>query len=269
MAIDESFLKTYLDALKRALMTSDMHDKYQKVLEDYENAKKKINSKLESMDSVCTDAERLIDKETGGLKKIAELIVGDDTALRRTLNDFRELWLNLQSFAEFGWKDELVSSIDPVLAIADYSSMEDRIMLELGSDKGQRVIYEIKKKAVEFEESIGKDFFRIEVLKLRDLFRIKQLFSNKGEIKIIGKDNLKVQSLVLTNGEGEKLKCNKVAEIIHNGASYLELELLEDLKICTFNYYVTEDKDGSQALRLIEDRALVKLLDEKRDKIVD
>ena len=60
-----------------------------------------------------------------------------------------------------------------------------------------------------------------------------------------------------------------MAEIIHNGASYLELELLEDLKICTFNYYVTEDKDGSQALRLIEDRALVKLLDEKRDKIVD
>ena len=264
--IDASFLKRYHDALKKCVMTSDMHDKYRELCEDYDEAKRKMDAALESAGSICSDAECLIDKSTGELKRHALLVLGEDAALLRMANELCELWQRLHSFAEFGWTDELGSSIDPVLAIAEYSEMEHKIIDELGLDEGQRVIYEIKKRVVEFEETIGKDFFREDVLKLRDLFRFKRLLAKPYEIKLGQSDNLDTQDLVLTNNDGETFRCEKVAQIAHNGSQYVEIELREDVRICVFNYYLVAD-DACRELRLVEDRDLVKLLDTKRDRL--
>ena len=264
--IDASFLKGYQDALKKCVMTSDMHDKYRELCENYKDTKRKIDARLESENSLCSDAERLIDKNTGELKKNALLVLGDDATLLRMVNELCELWQRLHSFAEFGWTDELGSSIDPVLAIAEYSDMERKIIDQLGLDEGQRVIYEIKKRVVEFEETIGKDFFREDVLKLRDLFKFKRLYAKPYEIRLGKTDNLDTQNLVLKNNDGDTVRCEKVAQITHNGSQYVEIELHEDVRICVFNYYLTAD-DACSELRLVEDRDLVKLLDSKRDRL--
>lgn len=267
MSIDASFLKMYHDALKKAVMTSDMSDKYEALCDKYDDLREEINVRLERKDSVCSDAERLFDKESGRLKKEAELVIGDDNALRGMLSEFEKLLMNKRSFAEFGWGDRLISTIDPVLAIAEYSDMEKKIIAELGLDEGQRVIYGIKKKIVEFEKELGISFFGESVLKMRDLFRIKQLFSNSSEINVNEKDNLETQRLVLTNSAGESIRCEKTAEITHNGSLYIELELLEDIRVCVFNYYLFSNSDNRQTLRLVEDKQLEKILDEKRDKL--
>lgn len=267
MSIDASFLKIYHDTLKKAVMTSDMSDKFEAVCNKYDELKDKIDARLEENGSICSDAERLFDKETGALRGEAESIIGNDRALRDMLTDFGELLLNKRSFAEFGWRDTLISTIDPVLAIAEYSDMEKKIIAELGLDDGQKVIYEIKKKVVEFEKELGISFFGEEILRMRDLFRIKRLFSKKGEISVSDKDNLETQKLTLTNNDGELLKCEKTAQITHNGSLYIELEILEDIRVCVFNYYVFKQSDNCQSLVLVEDKALEKILDGKRDKL--
>ena len=152
-------------------------------------------------------------------------------------------------------------------AISEYSNMEKQIIAELGLNDGQRYIYEAKKRIIEFEKTLGLDFFREEVLKMRDLFRIKTLISGTNNINLDGKDNLNTQKLSLSNGDGEIFNCKKVAEMIYRGTIFIEIEFLKDLRVCPFNYYVLSTDNNTQLLTLVEVKALNKELDLIRDKL--
>ncbi len=267
MSLCESFRKKYSDALKKCLMTVEMSDKYEAVSKDYEELRKRVNEELKKRDSLCSDVERLIDKNTGKLKSNAEIIVGSDTMLLRLIKEFRELWLRKQSFIEFGWQDGLMNHIDSVIAIAEYSELEKEIIAKLGLDAGQRFIYEAKREILEFEKALGIDFFREDVLKMRDLFKIKTLVSKASEIVISKKDSLKEQRLILTNDSDEDFLCEQLAQITHNGEVFIEIEFLVDIRVCKFNYYVLHTDKNFQKLTLVEDKELIKVLDSEREKL--
>lgn len=267
MSLNESFRKRYSDALKKCLMTVEMSDKYEALSKDYDELRERINGELKKRDSVCSDVERLIDKSTGKLKANFEIIIDSDTKLLKLIKEFRELWLKKQSFVEFGWQDGLMNHIDSVLAIAEYSELEKEIIAKLGLDEGQHFIYEAKCEILEFEKSLGVDFFREEVLKMRDLFKIKALVSKNSEILVSKKDNLKAQKIILSNSNGEDFSCEKSAQITHNGEIIIEIELQEDLRVGKFNYYVLHIDKNCQKLTLIEDKELIKVLDAKREKL--
>ena len=267
MPLDEKFRKKYYNLLKKCLMTVDFSEKYEDTCAKYKSLRKAINAELRSIDSICSDAEHLIDKESGKLKAEAKMLFATNSKLSRMLDEFLKIWLKKQSFGEFGWEDDMMNNIDSVIAIAEYSSMEDEIIEKLGLDEGQRFIYEVKREILKLEETLGTSFFRESVLKLRDLFTIKVLFSSSSEINVSEKDNLKEKTLVLTNKDKVSFNYKQWAKITHNGEIFIELELMEELRVGKFKYYKIEITEKGQKLTLVENKELEKELDKKRDKL--
>lgn len=267
MSIDAKFRQQYYNFLKKCLMTVDFSKKYEDTCAEYESLRTAINAELRIADSICSDAEYLIDKESGKLKAEAKMLFLNNAKLSRMINELLKLWLKKQSFGEFGWEDEMMNNIDSVIAIAEYSAMEEEIIEKLGLDEGQRFIYEVKKEILALEEKLGTSFFREDVLKLRDLFKIKVLFSDSSEIDVNEKDNLNQKSLILTNKNKESFSYKQWAKITHNGVVFIELEHMEELRVGKIKYYKLEITETGQKLTLVENKELEKELDVKRDKL--
>ncbi len=267
MSIDAKFRQKYYNLLKKCLMTVDFSKKYEETCDEYKTLRKEINEELRSVDSICSDAECLIDIASGKLKAEAKMLFATNAKLSRMLEEFLKIWLKKQSFGEFGWEDEMMNNIDSVIAIAEYSEMEKEIIEKLGLDEGQRFIYEVKKEILELEEKLSTSFFREDVLKLRDLFKIKVLFSHSSEIDVNEKDNLKQKSLILTNKDKDSFSYKQWAKITHDGEIFIELELMEELRVGKIKYYKLEITENGQKLTLVENKELEKALDVKRDKL--
>ncbi len=256
----------YYELLKQTVVLVDRSDRYDRICEEYKALCKRINKLLEDMDAFCVDAERYIDKSTGGLR--ANIGFEPDPVLAKLFGELCGLYTEKQHFAtEYGWDDDLLNHIEAVLAIAAYEDMEKRIIAELGADAGERVIYETKKEIVAFERELGVVFFSQAVERMEALFRTRVLFSPEGEIVLTDKDCLCEQSVTLVNKHGERLAFTKWAQIAHRGEIYIELELLEDMKIGKFHYYRLAQAQGGWMLTLVEDGPTESELDGKRDRL--
>ncbi|MBQ8688802.1 MAG: hypothetical protein IJ515_00355 [Clostridia bacterium] len=267
MSLNPNFREEYYGLLEKCILTVDKSQQYEEICEKYTALRNRINGILEAADALCTDSERLIDKSTGEVKPNAEAVTGADENLMEMLAELGELYVKRQSFAELGWDDDLMNHIDAVLAIGAYQDMEEKIISELGRDAGQRVICEVKKKILSLEGELGTQFFGNGVERLENLLRIKHLFSWRDEIEMTAADNTDERSIILVNEAGECFDFRTWAQMRHGGAVYVELELLDEMNVRTFNYYRVDAASDRQAFTLVEDGDLIKVLERKQERL--
>ena len=201
--------------------------------------------------------EYVLDKETGTLKENLSLLVDLTPNIKDLLEKFSLLYIQKKNFEKEGLSDELMNSIQNVLAIAKYEDMEKQIISAFGIEKGQEIIYQEKKRVLNLEKKLGFRFFVSAVERLENLFRTKILFFPKGLIVITKNNNNNYQNVVLTNQTGEKFKFVKYAQIVLNGEIYFELAIDEEMNIARkLNYYRVEKIENGLKLLLVQDENL-------------
>jgi hypothetical protein len=261
MPLNENYREEYYELLKGFVLLEALIRRYEALEKEYKELKAQINEKLEQAKSICSDCERLLDEETGELNENAQVIVGKDKALNESLLRLSELSAQKKQIEkESGFDDELYLKVVSVVAIGDYEKMEKRIIDELGKEQGERVIYEEKKKAAEFEKTVGVYFFGDAVERMEEWFEIKVLYPTDGEITLTKENNFLEQNLLLRNEQGLKIPFKKTAQTTYRGVIYLELISLQNRKIRGVNYYTVEQTDNGQKLVLLEDEKLYETL---------
>ncbi|MBQ9745387.1 MAG: hypothetical protein IJW21_01010 [Clostridia bacterium] len=264
MALKPNFREEYVKLLKEFVLTIKKSNRYEAVCEKYNELKKEIEQALAEMNSVCSEAELLIDKATCAPKAGVPAMIGDDEALNGMVQEFGALCAEKEEFAAIGWDDDLMNHISNVLAIAAYENMEKEIIAEFGRDKGQKIIYEEKKKGAELEKELGGKILIDSVERMEALFRKKHLFPAAGDIDTSKEDNLDEGHLTIVNDMGEPLRFEVWSQLHYKGELYIELELMEEMKTPKMNYY----KVLSPAeLLLVEDEDAIKELDKARDAL--
>lgn len=257
MPLSSNFREEYYLLLEECLYTLNKEKRYTTFLEEYNSLKNKINKILEETDAVCSDCERLLDKETGALKENLSLLVDLTPNIKDLLEKFSLLYIQKKNFEKEGLSDELMNSIQNVLAIAKYEDKEKQIISAFGIEKGQEIIYQEKKRVLNLEKKLGFRFFVSAVERLENLFRTKVLFLPKGLIVITKNNNNNYQNVVLTNQTGEKFKFVKYAQIVLNGEIYFELAIDEEMNIARkLNYYRVEKIENGLKLLLVQDENL-------------
>jgi len=257
MPLNENYREEYYELLKGFVLLEALIQRYEALEKEYKELRTQINEKLEQAKSVCSDCERLLDKETGELNENAQAIVGKDKALNESLLRLSEVFAQKKQIEkESGFDDELYFKVVSVVAIGDYEKMEKQIIDELGKVQGERVIYEEKKKAVEFEKTLGVYFFADAVERMEELFKVRTLFSPSCEVLFADEDNLDEQTVVLYNAKGEKLTFDKFAQVRYRGTLYVELVIPEKTKIRALNYYKVEETENGQKFTMEEDEAV-------------
>lgn len=268
MSLSENFREEYLILLKKCLDTVSGSNRYDALLKEYEGRKKAADERLSALDAICTDCELLIDKTTGEIKPSAVALFGEDEELMSLLKRLGELQRKRLEFSEErGWDDDLINHLDCVVAIGYVTEYEKKIVAELGKKDGLVVICEVKREAVKYERELGLTFYAGDVERLEDLFRIRTLYSPDREIVIGEEDNLDECELVLISDVGEALRFKKSARMTLRGRVYIELEILEELKVKKFNYYTVSDTDRGQMLTLEEDDELYEELWALQEKL--
>lgn len=264
MALKPNFREEYYKLLKDLVLQIRKSDRYEAVCARHKELKEKIEELLEKNDSVCTEAEKLIDKTSGAVKAAAEALLCGDAELAGMVREFGALCAEKEEFASIGWDDDLMNHLENVLAIAAYENMEKEILAELGRDEGQLVIYEEKKRAAELEKELGGKVLADAVERLEALFSKKHLFPAPGDIDTSKEDNFDEAHLTLLNSKGEKLRFEVWSQLHYKGKLYIELELHEDLKTQKMNYYRVV---SPTELVLVEDESEDKALDKARDRL--
>ena len=257
----QNYHEEYYQSLERCVKLVYAQEKYRNANTEYLALKKEIDGLLESENSFCSDAERLIDTHTGGLKVGVETIVGGNTTLLEMLERLGKLHLKKQAIAqEYGWQDEVIANVSVVLAIGKYEEIEKKIFAELGARKGEETIYEQVKKAVEFEKELGVYFFADKAKKMEELFRIRTLYSPNNEVELTKENNFTVQKVFLVNLNGEKLAFEKMAQVAYAGQIYLELVYSGETRIRALNYYKVKQTPNGQQFLMEEDENIFKIL---------
>ena len=268
MSLNPNFREEYLLLLKKCLDTVSRSNRYDALFKEYDGRKKAADERLLALDAICTDCELLIDRDTCEIKPSAVMLFSKDEELMGYLERLSELLVERKKFAEmYGWEDELKNHIDCVVAIGNASDYEKLIVTELGKKAGLVIVCEMKREAVKYERELGLTFYAGDVERLEDLFRIRVLYSPAREIDIGKEDNLDERELVLISEGGEALRFKKSARMTLRGRVYIELEILEELKVKKFNYYTVSDTDRGQMLTLEEDDELYEELWALQEKL--
>lgn len=270
MPLAHNFREDYYARLERCLDIIELNEKYTAKRSEYERLLIEINARLEALDSIVKNAEDLLDGKTGGLKRGAKLAVGGDTELLGKLNELAALGAELAGFIGMhSWDDGVMNSIDAVLAIASYEELEQQMLAELGRDAAERIIYEEKKRISAVERERGMYFFADGVALMETLFKIRTLCPTATELSLDRKDNYDTIDLELTNDRGQRIRFRKTGQIFHESALYVELVLLDDLRIRRqLQHYRVEQTHDGLVLTLVEDEELHNILFSKIENLI-
>ena len=270
MALSPNFKEEYYELLKKCTIIVNESHKYSAVCEKYNSLRKEINKVLEETNSLCTDAELLIDQNTGELKLDSKILVGSNLKLQEMLDNLSKLFVEKQSFSKYGWTDELLDKLQVVAAIGNYEKLEKEIISEYGVEEWKKIICAVKKEVLEYEKEQGiPSFFDKMVESLETLFRLRTLFSIDGVvIKPEDNDKMVDGDLMLANLDGETFHFKKSMQLCYNGTIYLELSLEEDLCIAKLLYYKVIENDNGQKFILEEDENIYNELFDKGEKLI-
>ena len=239
---------------------------YEEAWKKYERTRARANAILAEMDAFCLDSERYVDRTTGKIKENIGIVPTGD--LLSALTELGGLAATLELFArDERWRGNAGSSIDSVLSISHYEQVEKKIIAELGLLRGRQAILEVKKSVLDTESELGLDFFAGQADALDGLIRTMTLYAREGALDLNRPDNLDEQEVNLVNLFGEYLRYKTSSKISYGGRCYVELERLEEIKALTFSYYLAEFNGQGYCLTLVEDRELVRALDDARDAL--
>ncbi len=270
MALSPNFKEEYYELLKKCTIIVNESHKYSAVCEKYNSLIKEINRALEDTNSLCVDAERLIDKSTGELKTDAKMVIGSNLKLQEMFDNLSKLFVEKQDFSKYGWTDDLLDKLQVVVAIGNYEKLEKEILEAYGIGEGKKIIYAVKKEILKFEKEQGiPSFFDEMVESLETLFRLRTLFSiDRVVIKPEDNDKIINGDLLLANADGEIFHFKKSMQLCYSGAIYLELSLEEDLRISKLLYYKVVEGNNRQGFVLEENEKIYNKLFDKGEKLI-
>ncbi len=270
MSLPLAYREEYYSRLEKCLDIVELNGKFIARQAEYESLKAEINARLCALDAITGNAEDLIDGSSGKLKRGAELAVNGDSELLHMLNTLAAMKQELSAYgATHRWDDGVMNNVDVILAIASYEDMEKMMHRELGRDMAECIIYEEKKRIVTVERERGIRFFADEVEMMDALFRIRVLFPTVTELSLDRSDNADTLDVELTNGMGETIRFRKSGQITYGKAMYVELILLDDMRIRrTLNHYRVDQSDGALVLTLVEDEKLHDVLFAKIEALI-
>ena len=268
MSLIEQYREEYYSRLVRCLDIIALNEKYNARKDEYKRLLAEINSELAENGAISQNAEDLIDGTTGGLRRGAEMVVNGDTALLDGLRQLATLRKKLSEFVGLhAWDDEVMNAVDVILAIAGYQDYEDEMREKLGKEAAERIIYEEKRRVSVIEAERGMYFFADGVAVMETIFKIRTLCPTATELSLDRVNNADELDIELTNDRGERIRFRKTGQITHEGAMYVELVLLDDLRIPSkLWHYRVDQSQGGIVLTLVEDE---KLRDVLFDKIED
>lgn len=269
MALNQNFREEYFNALKDCVLTVIKFHKYQALSSNCETLKDEINGFLKHKNSIISDVDTCIDKQTSTLKQSARSIL-DEAGLVDEATSYAGLCAQKRAYVdEYGWRDETLANISAVIAIAQVRDLEKAMTSELGLDVAQKIMLEEKERVLAFEKETKTNFFAVEVDFLRDLLRIKTLFETDESIKLFATSNKIAQQITLANADGETFKCTKSAQLSMDGNVYVEIILPEDIKTNQYTYYKVISEPNRKKLVLAQDEQDKKRLDALYDKLPD
>lgn len=269
MALTPNFREEYFNALKDCVFTVAEINKFKAICANCETLRDEINGVLKMKNSILSDVDTCIDKQTCTIKKSAQSLLADD-GLEDVAINYAGLCAKKRAYAdEYGWHDETLASISAVLAIAEFRDLEKAMTDELGLDVAQKIMLEEKSRVLPFEQETNTTFFAVEVDFLRDLLRIKTLFETNEQLILRAQSNKTTQQITLANADGETFKCTKSAQLTLGGETYVEIVLPEDIKANKYTYYKVLTEPNCKKLVLEQDEQNKNSLDALYDKLPD
>ena len=266
MANIDSLREELYGALVECLEIIGKSHTYEETVRSYERAKKEADALLHAMDAFCLDSERYIDRKSGKIKEGTGVSLTHE--LRDKLTELAGYAATLELFAkDERWRDDLKHSVESVISIRAYETVEAKIIAELGLFRGRQLILEVKRSVLTMDRELGLNFFSEQAESLDGLLRTMTLFARDGALELDRPDNLDVKEVNLLNLFGEYLRYNTASKLTYQTREYIELERLEEMKALTFSYYLAESNGQGYCLTLVEDRELVKALDRERDRL--
>jgi len=269
MVLGANFKEEYYNAMTNALNMVLDNEKYLALYHRYDALKGELNEILTFSGSFCTDVENCIDKATATIKSGAEQVLNTQE-LKDKVKVLLSVLEKLNVYNDkYGWNDDMLVHLQTVAAIGKYRDIENEIIKKYGWEQGQKIIYEVKKRAVEYEKSIGADFFRQNIEILHDVLRTITLYETDVVIKTSSASNKKSQEITLANADGELFKCIKSAQLNCLDATYFEIVLPIDLRCRKYNYYRLETTTNGRKFILEQEEEIIKELDRLYDSLPD
>lgn len=159
-------------------------------------------------------------------------------------------------------REDIDAQLRLVVAIGDYRDMERELVSKFGIDKAQEVMLECKREVVGRERSRGIVFYAEDVERLENIIAIKHLTISTS-LRIDRQENMDMMDVCLPNDKGEKYHFRTWSVLHLDGEAYIELELLEDMRVGKFNYYHI----SNSTLKMVQDNSLTRRLDERREVV--
>ena len=159
-------------------------------------------------------------------------------------------------------REDIDAQLRLVVAIGDYRDMERELVSKFGIDKAQEVMLECKREVVGRERSRGIVFYAEDVERLENIIAIKHL-TIPTSLRIDRQENMDMMDVCLPNDKGEKYHFRTWSVLHLDGEAYIELELLEDMRVGKFNYYHI----SNSTLKMVQDNSLTRRLDERREVV--
>ena len=159
-------------------------------------------------------------------------------------------------------REDIDAQLRLVVAIGDYRDMERELVSKFGIDKAQEVMLECKREVVGRERSRGIVFYAEDVERLENILAIKHL-TIPISLRIDRQENMDMMDVCLPNDKGEKYHFRTWSVLHLDGEAYIELELLEDMRVGKFNYYHI----SNSTLKMVQDNSLTRRLDERREVV--
>lgn len=161
-------------------------------------------------------------------------------------------------------REDIDAQLRLVVAIGDYRDMERELVSKFGIDIAQEVMLECKREVVGRERSRGIVFYSEDVERLENIIAIKHL-TIPISLRIDRQENMDMMDVCLPNDKGEKYHFRTWSVLHLDGEAYIELELLEDMRVGKFNYY--HISKSTSTLKMVQDNSLTRRLDERREVV--
>ena len=159
-------------------------------------------------------------------------------------------------------REDIDAQLRLVVAIGDYRDIERELIDTIGLDEAQEVILKCKREVAGRERSRGIVFYSEDVEKLENILSIKHL-TIPTSLRIDRQENMDMEEVVLSNHRGEQYHFRTWSVLHLDGEAYIELELLEDMRVGKFNYYHI----SNSTLKMVQDNSLTRRLDERREVV--
>lgn len=269
MSLPQNYREEYLNAMLHCLDGVITERKYSAKMSEYKSLCDEISASLVASDAIVTDAERLIDKKKGCVRKEAQSL-GLDLITMLSVERLAAIYSECVALAaSLGAEDALGVNIEILLRIAGYEDWEKRIYAALDRDEAEKVIIAEKRKVVKRETEFDICFFADGLERLESLRRIRILCPVGGFVQLSGEtENLDTRLTVL-DGYGKRVTLRLIASVVHGAKTYLELVCPDSMKIKRpLNYYKINTTADGVTLTLVEDETLHATLSAITDNLI-